>query len=191
MSTPQSDLTVILGAVRKGDSAAAERLLPAVYDELRRLAGHLMAQEKAGHTLQPTALVHEAYMKIVVGGDDWESRRHFFNAAAQAMRRILIDRHRRVNRDRHGGGRQRDDLDSVELPASKEFAESELEHLDEVLDELNSHNERWSEIVHLRYFVGLTIEQTAELNGVSPATVKADWQFARAWLKHRLKQAKA
>lgn len=180
----------MLDAARRGDSAAAEKLLPAVYDELRRLAMHLMVRDKPGQTLQATALVHEAYLKIVgtSGGPSWEDRRHFFNAAAQAMRRILVDRHRRINRERHGGGKAPDALDSLDIPASKEISATEFHGLDGVLDELKAHNERWSEIVHLRFFVGLTIEQAADVMGLSTATVKADWQFARAWLKMRLKQ---
>jgi len=193
MSQHPTDLTLMLSAASRGDAAAAEALLPAVYDELRRLAVFLMAKEKPGQTLQPTALVHEAYMKIAGTGaaPSFEDRKHFFNAAANAMRRILIDRHRRVHRDKHGGGAAKHDLDALDIPATREFAPREIEHLDGLLDELASHNARWGEIVHLRYFIGLTIEQTAEVLGISIATVKSDWAFARAWLKTRLSQLKA
>lgn len=189
---PDSDtnVTVMLSAIKRGDSKAAEQLLPVVYEELRKLATFLMGREKPGQTLQPTALVHEAYVKML-GGEEgapaWDDRRHFFNAAAMAMRRILVDRHRRVNRERHGGGRVRQDVDAVEIPAAQDFPPENVEALEIALNELKGHNERWGEIVHLRYFTGLTIEQTAELLNISPATVKSDWMFARAWLHQRVK----
>lgn len=189
METPSVNLTLMLSAANSGDQKAAEQLLPAVYDELRRYAVFLMAREKPGQTLQPTALVHEAYMKLAGTGNapSFENRKHFFNAAANAMRRVLIDRSRRVNREKHGGGLVREELDAVDIPAGREFTGAEIERLDELLDELRSHNSRWSEIVHLRYFIGLTIEQTADVLGIATATVTNDWHFARAWLKHKLK----
>jgi RNA polymerase sigma factor (TIGR02999 family) len=187
----KSDVTLMLAAVTNGDDKASEQLLPIVYGELRRLANHLMAREPSGHTLQPTALVHEAYMKLVSGegpAPNWENRRHFFNAAALAMRRVLLDRSRRVKRDRHGGGSKREEMDAVDIPAVKEFGIDAVEDLDALLDQLGTHNARWAEIVQLRFFVGLTIEQTAEMLGIAPTTVKADWNFARAWLGLHLKQ---
>ena len=185
-----NDITRLLEAVRQGNSRAGEELLPLVYAELRQLARAKMAREQPGHTLQPTALVHEAFLKVVGTGSapTFEDRRHFFNAAANAMRRILIDRHRRVGREKHGGLLGRQDIEGLEFPAASEFRGSDFEHLDGLLDELRAHNERWSEVVHLRYFVGLTIEQAAETMGVGLATVKSDWNFARAWLRARLKQ---
>lgn len=178
-------VTIMLAAMQRGDAHASEDLLPVVYSELRRLAAHLMTRESPGHTLQPTALVHEAYMKLVGGegpAPHWENRRHFFNAAALAMRRVLLDRARRVKRDRHGGGARREDLDALEIPAVREFGMDAVEDTEAVLELLAAHNPRWAEIVQLRLFIGLSIEQTSEMLGVGPTTVKAEWNFARAWL---------
>jgi RNA polymerase sigma factor (TIGR02999 family) len=176
-------VTRLLAAIDSGDRQAASDLLPLVYAELRDLAQHKLAQEPSGHTLQATALVHEAYLRLL-GEDEpkWDNHRHFFAAAAEAMRRILIERARRRKRIKHGGGRQRLRLDDV-VPASDESS-VDLLALDDALERLEAFDARKSKIVKLRYFAGLTIEETAAALDVSPATVKSDWQFARAWL-HR------
>jgi RNA polymerase sigma factor (TIGR02999 family) len=181
-----SDVTQILSAIERGDPHAAEQLLPLVYDELRRLAAHRLAGEGPGHTLQPTALVHEAYLKLV-GPDPrqpWNGRVHFFAAAAEAMRRILIDHARRKHRARRGGGMRRvelDDFDDIELVTGGGDAD-ELLALDEALAQLAAADPRRAELVRLRYFAGLTLEQAAELLGISRATADRHWAFARAWL---------
>lgn len=181
-----SDVTRILSAIDEGDPHAAEQLLPLVYDELRRLAAQHLADEGPGHTLQPTALVHEAYLKLVGPGPQplWNGRVHFFAAAAEAMRRILIDHARRKHRARRGGGMTRvelEDLDDVELAAEGGNAD-ELLALDEALAQLAAADPRRAELVRLRYFAGLTLEQAAELLGISRATADRHWAFARAWL---------
>jgi RNA polymerase sigma factor (TIGR02999 family) len=181
-----SEVTRILSAIEQGDPCAAEQLLPLVYDELRRLAAQRLAGEGPGHTLQPTALVHEAYLKLV-GPDPrqpWNGRVHFFAAAAEAMRRILIDHARRKHRARRGGGMKRielDDLDDIELGGGGGDAD-ELLALDEALAQLAAADPRRAELVRLRYFAGLTLEQAAELLGISRATADRHWAFARAWL---------
>jgi RNA polymerase sigma factor (TIGR02999 family) len=181
-----SEVTQILSAIERGDPRAAEQLLPLVYDELRRLAARRLASEGPGHTLQPTALVHEAYLKLV-GPDPrqpWNGRVHFFAAAAEAMRRILIDHARRKHRARRGGGMRRvelDDLDDIGLVAGGGDAD-ELLALDEALARLAAADPRRAELVRLRYFAGLTLEQAAELLGISRATADRHWAFARAWL---------
>jgi RNA polymerase sigma factor (TIGR02999 family) len=180
-----SDVTRILSAIEQGDPHAAEELLPLVYDELRRPAAQRLAGEGAGHTLQPTALVHEAYLKLVGPGPQppWNGRGHFFAAAAEAMRRILIDSARRKHGARRGGGRKRVDLEGLEdeLVAGGEDAD-ELLALDEALARLAAADPRRAELVRLRYFAGLTLEQAAEVLGISRATADRDWAFARAWL---------
>jgi RNA polymerase sigma factor (TIGR02999 family) len=181
-----NDVTRILSAVEAGDAQAAEQLLPLVYDELRRLAAQRLAGEGPGHTLQPTALVHEAYLKLV-GADPqqpWNGRVHFFAAAAEAMRRILIDHARRKHRVRRGGGKKRvelDDMDDIEMVAERGQAD-ELLALNEALMQLAVADPRRAELVRLRYFAGLTLEQAAELLGISRATADRHWAFARAWL---------
>jgi RNA polymerase sigma factor (TIGR02999 family) len=178
-----NDVTRILSAIRDGDRKAAEQLLPLVYDELRALAAQKLAREKAGQTLQATALVHEAYMRLV-GAEDpgWNGRGHFFAAAAEAMRRLLIERARRSRSARRGGDRDRIDLDPANLAESARS--DDLLALDEALDRLTAKDARKAELVKLRYFAGLTIEQAAEALGISPATAHRDWNYARAWL-HR------
>jgi RNA polymerase sigma factor (TIGR02999 family) len=177
-----TDVTRILGAIEQGDPQAAEQLLPLVYDELRKLAAQRLAGEGPSHTLEPTALVHEAYLKLV--GPDaqrpWNGRVHFFAAAAEAMRRILIDHARRKHRTRRGGGRKRVELQDVDAVAASEA--DELLALDEALTQLAAADARKAELVRLRYFAGLTLEQAADLLGISRATAARHWAFARAWL---------
>src|SRR5262245_36693339 len=187
-----SDVTRILSAVEQGDPHAAEELLPLVYDELRRLAAQRLAGEGPGHTLQPTALVHEAYLKLVGPGPQppWNGRGHFFAAAAEAMRRILIDHARRKHRARRGGGMRRvelEHLDDVELVGGGGDAD-DLLALDEALARLAAADPRLAELVQLRYFAGLTLEQAAELLGISRATADRHWAFARAWLYDAMTQ---
>jgi len=176
-----SDVTQILQAVERGDAKAAHELLPLVYNELRRLAARRMANEAPGHTLQPTALVHEAWMRLA--GDQaarFENRAHFFGAAAEAMRRILVESARRKKRLKHGGKLKRVDVDEVELPLP--MPDEELLALDEALDRLATVDARAAEVVKLCFFVGLTQEQAAKELGFSLATAERLWSFARAWL---------
>ena len=181
-----SDVTRILSAIEQGDTHAAEELLPLVYDELRRLAAHKMAQEQPGHTLQATALVHDAYLRLLDRDtvQRWDSRGHFFAAAAEAMRRILVENARHRRAPKHGGGRRRVDLDdacSVVEPVA-----DDLLSLDEALTQLSAEFPQKAELVKLRYFAGLSLEEAAQLLGISPATAKRHWAFARAWLYARL-----
>jgi RNA polymerase sigma factor (TIGR02999 family) len=176
-----SDVTRLLGAIDSGDPKAADELLPLVYDELRQLAMHKMANERPGQTLQATALVHEAWIKLAGSTDQhWRGRRHFFGAAAEAMRRILIDRARRRNRDRHGAGLQRIDLDSVDLAVTTD--DETLLQLDEALEKLSLESPDKAELIKLRYFAGLTLAEAAQARGISLATAKRHWGYARAWL---------
>jgi RNA polymerase sigma factor (TIGR02999 family) len=177
-----SEVTQILGQIEDGDGQAAAQLLPLVYDELRKLAAQRMAQETPGQTLQATALVHEAYLRLVdtERAQHWRSRGHFFGAAAEAMRRILVDNARRKQRPKHGGGWQRVQVDEaycVECPNA-----DELLALDEALARLASREPDRAEVVKLRYFGGLSLDEAAEALGVSRATVKRHWTYARAWL---------
>lgn len=195
---PQSgdkDVTRLLDAAGAGDAVASEALLPLVYDELRRLAAAQLAREPAGHTLQPTALVHEAYLKLVGGGDlKWESRKQFFYAAATAMRRILVDRARRYKAEKHGGGRKREGLEAEQIadPTSgMKEGPIDLLKLNEALSQLEKRDTRQAEVVMLRYFAGLTVEQTAGALGVSEATVKNDWSYAKAWLRREMEKMTA
>jgi RNA polymerase sigma factor (TIGR02999 family) len=176
-----SEFTHILQAVQQGDPKAAEELLPLIYAELRKLAAVKMANEAAGHTLQPTALVHEAWLRLV-GTDQpkFENRSHFFAVAAEAMRRILIDRARRKLAQRRGGGQVPVDLDEVEIAAPA--AEDQLLAVNEALDKLAVENKLQAELVKLRYFVGLTNEESAKLLGISARSAKYCWTHARAWL---------
>jgi RNA polymerase sigma factor (TIGR02999 family) len=177
-----NEVTRILSAVEQGDPQAAEQLLPLVYSELRRLAAQRMTEEKPGQTLQATALVHEAYLRLV-GGDvaqHWNSRGHFFAAAAEAMRRILIDSARRKRRVKHGGDRNRVDLDQDCSVA--DAVSDELLAVDEALAKLATEEPVKAELVKLRYFAGLTLEQAADVLHLSPATAKRYWTYARAWL---------
>jgi RNA polymerase sigma factor (TIGR02999 family) len=176
-----SAVSVILQRVDEGDPHAAEELLPLVYGELRKLAAQRMARENAGQTLQATALVHEAWLRL--GGDaqpEWRNRAQFFTAAAEAMRLILIDRARRKKSLRHGGGRERVPLEGLDLAASLD--DEQLLGLHEALDRLAEHDAGKAQVVKLRFFAGLTNAQTAQVLGVSEPTVKRHWAYARAWL---------
>ena len=176
------DVTRILADIERGDRQAAGQLLPLVYDELRRLAGARLAREAPGQTLQPTALVHEAYLRLVGGdpGRPWQGRAHFFAAAAESMRRILVENARRKARRKRGGGRPRADLDPDQLAAPG--ADADLLALDDALTRLAARDPQAAELVKLRHFAGLTVPQAAEVLGVSPRTADRLWAYARAWL---------
>jgi RNA polymerase sigma factor (TIGR02999 family) len=176
------EVTHILSAIERGDEQAAEQLLPLVYDELRKLAALKLAQENPGQTFQATALVHEAYLRLVREGNriGWNGRGHFFAAAAAAMRRILVESARRKRRVRHGGGRRPLSLDQLDL-AAEESSQLVLD-LDEALDRLAGEEPTVAELVKLRYFAGLTIEQAAEALGISLRTANRHWAYAKAWL---------
>jgi RNA polymerase sigma factor (TIGR02999 family) len=185
-----SEITHILEAIEKGDAKAANELLPLIYQELRRLAAHKMASEAPGHTLQPTALVHEAYLRLVGPrqSQQWDGRAHFFGAAAEAMRRILVESARRKKRLKHGGQLERVDVDEVDIPSP--MPEDDLLALDEALNRLVVVDVRAADVVKLCFFVGLTQDQAAKELGISSATARRLWSFARAWLlreveKHR------
>ena len=184
-----SEVSRILTALARGDAHAAGQLLPLVYDELRRLAAHHLAHEKPGQTLDATALVHEAYLRLVGDGPEqhWDGRRHFFAAAAEAMRRILVENARRKRRLKHGGDLTRRDLDDAE-PAAPEPPE-DLVALDEALTKLAATDPQSAELVQLRYFAGLTLPEAAEVIGVSPRTADRYWAYARAWLHRELQGA--
>ena len=183
-----SDVTQILHAIAKGDSAAASQLLPLVYDELRKLAAHRLAHQTPGQTLQPTALVHEAYLRLVgdLEGDDWDSRGHFFAVCAEAMRRILVENARRKGRRKRGGGRQRRDLQGNE-PAV-EGPDMDVVAVDEALSDLAGVDPQKAELVKLRYFGGPTLAEAAAALGIFTATADRRWRYARAWLARRLRQ---
>ena len=176
------DITRVLSAIEHGDPSAAEQLLPLVYDELRQLAAQRLAQEKPGQTLQATALVHEAYMRVVEGDKaaHWNSRGHFFAAAAEAMRRILVENARRKRGVKHGGACRRVNLDES-APCAPEPAE-ELLALDEALDRLAREDPRKAALVKLRYFTGLSVQEAADVLGISRATADRYWAYAKVWL---------
>ena len=177
-----TEVTRLLNAASGGDTPAADDLLPLVYDELRQLARSRMSRETPGQTLQPTALVHEAYLRLVGNGDvHWNSRGHFFGAAARAMRRILVDRARRKQAAKRGGGQDRLPLESIDAVVT-EPAPATMLALDAALRKLEERDPRKSRIVMLRYFAGLTIDQTARALSLAPTTIKDEWRFARAWL---------
>jgi RNA polymerase sigma factor (TIGR02999 family) len=178
-----TNVTCILSAIEQGDPKAAEQLLPLVYDELRKLAAQKLAQEKPGQTLQATALVHEAYLRLVDTEkvQRWESRGHFFAAAAEAMRRILVENARRKSSAKAGGGRNRVDLAGVE-PAI-EGPHVDLLELDAALEQLAAKDQRKARVVKLRFFAGLTNEQAAEALGISTSTADNDWAYAKSWLR--------
>jgi RNA polymerase sigma factor (TIGR02999 family) len=173
------EVTLLLESVRAGDERARIDLLECVYAELRQLARAKMAREQSGHTLQPTALVHEAWLRL--GEQRFENRAHFFGAAAEAMRRILIDRARRRLAARHGGGQPHADIAEIEIAAPTEKT-GEMLAMNDALDRLAEHDARKAELVKLRYFVGLSIEEAAEVLNISAPTAKRDWTYARAWL---------
>jgi len=181
-----NEVTRILAAIEQGDPQAAEQLLPLVYDELRTLAAQRLAQEKPGQTLQATALVHEAYLRLVDvrQAQRWNSRGHFFAAAAEAMRRILVEQARRKHSQRQGGTRRRCELsdhDRVEIPLT-----DQLMDLDDALSRLSAADPQAAELVKLRVFAGMTVEEVAAVQGLSPRTVKRNWAYARAWLGREL-----
>ena len=177
-----NDVTRILSAIEDGDPKASEQLLPLVYDELRRLAAQKLAQERPGQTLQATGLVHEAYLRLVdvEQAQGWSGRGHFFAAAAEAMRRILVDNARRKRRPKHGGDRERVALDAIALPAEDRF--HDLLALDEALDALARREPVKAELVKLRYFACLSVDEAAACLGIAPITAKRYWAVARAWL---------
>lgn len=182
------DVTRLLEAIESGSDGASEQLLPLVYDELRKLASQRLSREQPGQTLQATALVHEAFVRLVdvEHQQQWNSRGHFFGAAAEAMRRILVENARRKRRIRHGGDFVRRDLDEAEIVAP------ELKHdvlaIDEALTDLSREDVTKARLVELRFFVGLTVEEAAEVLGISAITAKRYWRFARAWLHQRIEE---
>jgi RNA polymerase sigma-70 factor, ECF subfamily len=181
------DVTLLLSELVKGDEAAASKLFPLLYDELRRLAGNYMRRERGDHTLQPTALVHEAYLKLVQQRSiDWQGRAHFFGIAARVMRTILVDHARGHLRDKRGGGQRLVPIDEVLVFAPEQSAE--LVRLDQAVERLTKIDPRQGKIVELRFFGGLTVEQAADVLGISPKTVKRDWSMAKAWLHGELKK---
>jgi RNA polymerase sigma factor (TIGR02999 family) len=180
-----SDFTRILEGVEQGDPKAAGELLPLVYQELRRLAAHKMTSESLGHTLQPTALVHEAWLRLIAGEQPpFENRAHFFGAAAEAMRRILIDHARRKHAVKHGGGLERIELDEINVP--DQASQDTLLSVDEALDALAREDTKAAELVKLRFFGGLSVEEAATALGVTDRTARRYWRFARAWLHDHL-----
>jgi RNA polymerase sigma factor (TIGR02999 family) len=184
MASAMNDVTQLLNAIEGGDPHAAADLLPLVYDELRRLAAQKLAQESPGQTLQATALVHEAYLRLVGADEDihWERRGHFFAAAAEAMRRILVERARHKKRQKHGGGLRRHDTADVDIVAPE--PREDLVALDEALSRLETIDADAARVVQLRYFAGLTSAEAAQAMGLSPRTADRLWAYARAWL-HR------
>ena len=181
-----NDVTRILSAIEQGDPQAAEQLLPLVYAELRRLAAQKLVSEKPGQTLQATALVHEAYLRLVDAdkAQSWDSRGHFFAAAAEAMRRILVDKARKKQRLKRGNNRLRVDLNEVEIAI--EGPADDIIALDEALTTLAQKHPQRAELVKLRYFAGLTIDEAAQVLGISPSTADRHWTYARAWLYREL-----
>lgn len=179
-----SEVTRILSAIERGDVRAVDKLFPLVYQELRQLAAQQMSKELPGQTLQATALVHEAYLRLVGGEEqDWSSRHHFFAAAAEAMRRILVENARRKKTLKHGGGRKRIDLDEAILMKDDDTAMEELIALDEALENLSKKDKVKADLVKLRYFAGLSGEQASEVLGISRSTADRYWAYARSWLR--------
>ena len=184
----EDDLTLLLNRLTDQHQVSADQLLPLVYEDLRRVAAQKMAQETPGQTLQATALVHEAWIRVGGEGQSWENRTHFFVAAAEAMRRILIDRARSKRAVRHGGGQQRVDLDEVEIVAG--VPDDELLAVHEALDRFALEHETKAELVKLRYFAGLTIKEAADVLAISEPTAKRYWAYARAWLFREISRQK-
>ncbi|MGA9527323.1 MAG: sigma-70 family RNA polymerase sigma factor [Terriglobales bacterium] len=185
--TESQDVTLLLSALTRGDDDAAGKLIPVVYSELRRLAGSYMRRERGDHTLQATALVHEAYLKLVEQRSvNWQSRAHFFGVAAQLMRRILIDYARGHTREKRGGEQKKLSLDEAFIFAEQQA--DELLAVDDSLNQLAKIDPRQARVVELRFFGGLSVEESAEVLGISPKTVKRDWSIAKAWLYADLKE---
>lgn len=183
-----SNVTVILDAIQKGDPKAAEELLPLVYDELRKLAAFKLAEQPPNQTLQPTALVHEVYLRLLGNGThSWQDRKHFFAAAAEAMRHLLVDRARRKAAARHGGGWQRIDLDDAVIAANT--SDENVLLVSEALEKLAAHDPTSAELVKLRFFGGLTFPQAAEVMGIPERTAQRSWAYARAWLFREIKNS--
>jgi RNA polymerase sigma-70 factor (ECF subfamily) len=182
----ETEVTVLLSEMSKGNDEAASKLVPLVYDEMRRLAGRYMRRERENHTLQATALVHEAYLKLVEQRSDWQSRAHFFGVAAQVMRHILIDHARGHVRAKRGGAKEALSLDDALVFSDEKSAE--LLAVDEAMQRLAKLDPRQGKVVEMRFFGGLTVEETAEALGISPITVKRDWSLARAWLYGELER---
>jgi len=184
-------ITRVLSDIEQGDPSAAEQLLPLVYDELRKLAAARLAQETPGQTLQATALVHEAYLRLLGdgAGAQWDGRGHFFAAAAEAMRRILVENARRKKRLRHGGALEQVPLEGNEPAAAPPVGAVDLLALNEALDRLEAASPRRARLVKLRYFAGLTLPEVAEMLGISQSTAEADWTYAKAWLKREMEKA--
>jgi RNA polymerase sigma factor (TIGR02999 family) len=182
-----NEVTRILGALGRGDPHAAAQLLPLVYDELRKLAAQRLAREKPGQTLQPTALVHEAYLRLVGEGNGppWDGRNHFFAAAAEAMRRILVENARRKQSCKHGGGLVRQALAPDDFPVENPRDPLEVLAVHEALDRLSQKAPRKAELVKLRFFLGCTMAEAAQILGIAPATAEDDWTYARAWLRRQ------
>ena len=182
-----SDVTHILSAIEQGDPNAAQELLPIVYDELRKLAAAKLAQERPGQTLQPTALVHEAYLRLVDGekAQHWDGRGHFFSAAAEAMRRILVEGARRKRSQRHGGEHRRVDLADADLLITS--SHEQLVQLDDALSKLANVRSQAAELVKLRIFSGLSVEEAAPILGISPRTARRLWVYGQAWLRREMK----
>ena len=187
MEESTTEITVLLGALRGGDSNARDKLVPLLYPELRRLAAYYMRREEPGHTLQATALVHEAYLRLVANpSDSWQNRAHFFATAAQVMRRILVDQARARKAEKRGGEMQPLALDEALASAGEKAPD--LVALDDALSTLTKINPRQSRVVELRFFAGLSVEEIAEVLGVSEVTVKRDWSVARAWLHREIRR---
>jgi RNA polymerase sigma factor (TIGR02999 family) len=180
------EVTRILNAIQEGDPRAADELLPIVYQELRRLAAYKMASEAAGHTLQPTALVHEAWLRLTGPDHQWQSRSHFFAAAAESMRRILVDHARRKKSQKRGGGVEPEALDEAQIVLAA--PEDELLAVHEALDQLATEDRAAAELVKLRYFVGMTMEEAAAALGVSLRSAERLWTYARAWLRREIRK---
>ena len=185
-----NEVTRILDAIGQGDAGAAAQLLPLVYDELRRLAAQRMAQEKPGQTLQPTALVHEAYLRLVGQGEErlWDSRGHFFAAAAEAMRRILIDNARRKLSGKRGGGLVKQEVGLDDFPVANPRDPLEVIAVHEALDRLAQKSPRKAELVKLRYFLACTMAEAAQILRIAPTTAEEDWTYAKAWLRRQLRR---
>lgn len=182
-----TDVTRILNAIEQGETKATDNLLPLLYEELRSIAAQKLAQERPGHTLQATALVHEAYVRLIGStSQNWQNRGHFFSAAAEAMRRILIDNARRKRRVKRGGDHHRIELNEATM--ADQSRSEDLLALDEALTRLDEHDSTAAELVKLRYFSGLTLEEIAQVQGLSRSTVTKNWTYARAWLHRELRR---